>query len=154
MVPGDVRTASLTTGFGQLDGAAPSAAVDRASTALLMYTAGSTGRPKGVLVSHDALLWAMRGFFDAPAASWLTAVVGAPLFHMNGLLTCLYVFAQGGTVCLLDRFEPHRYLRAADRQRATALVGVPTMFAMMLDAIAEEPGLDLTSVRGISCGSA
>jgi long-chain acyl-CoA synthetase len=122
--------------------------------ALQMYTSGSSGRPKGVLLSHRALLHNMRAFLEGRPAVDAITVVGAPLFHMNGLLSSLFMLARGGTVCLLERFDARRYLHAVARRRATIMVGVPTMFALILNARDQEPNLDLSSVRNIFPGSA
>ncbi len=73
---------------------------------------------------------------------------------MNGLLSCLFSFALGGRVGLLENFDARRYLSAVVRQRATVLVGVPTMFALLLDAVEAAPASDLASVRAIFPGSA
>jgi acyl-CoA synthetase (AMP-forming)/AMP-acid ligase II len=124
------------------------------ATVVELATSGSSGRPKGVLLSHDAVLWPMQGILQRAANPSTIAVVATPIFHMNGLQSCLFVLAQGGTVLLLDRFEPHRYLETIRRHRPTVLVGVPTMFAMLLDAYAEDPTYDLTSVMAVVCASA
>lgn len=122
--------------------------------ALQMYTSGSTGTPKGVLLSHDALLWPIRTLLAGPPMSSTVVVVAAPLFHMNGLQTAMATLAQGGTVCLLPRFDAGRYVTAVERQRATVLVGVPTMFSMILDEIERRDSVDMTSVVAIMSASA
>ncbi len=155
LVGSDYLLAPLTRdSLGQLAGPDFTPSAGGAEIALQLYTSGSSGRPKGVLLSHQALMFTLQGYFDAPAASWLQVLVAAPLFHLNGLMTCLTTLAQGGTILLLNRFEPNRYLRAIELGRPTVLVGVPTMFAMVLDALPGHGPLRLDSVLAIVSGSA
>ncbi len=153
VAPAGVRAISLAD-IDRLSGAPVAARGGGAEPAIQMYTSGSTGRPKGVLLSHDALLHTMRPMLAGAPARFRISIVGAPLFHMNGLLSCLYNFALGGRVGLLESFDAQRYLAAVVRRRANVLVGVPTMFALLLDALEATPGADVGSVRAIFPGSA
>ncbi len=119
---------------------------------MVLYTSGSTGRPKGVVLSHDSQL-SMAERFGARVAG-LCAIVAAPLYHMNAILTLFMFLHAGGKVVLLPRFDPRIYLQAIETYKVNALTGVPTMLAMMLreeDLIAS---LDFSSVHAISIGSA
>nr|WP_106188637.1 acyl-CoA synthetase [Umezawaea tangerina] len=56
----------------------------------------------------------------------------APLYHGGPLRFCVVVQSLGGTVVILDRFDPERALAAIERYRCTHSQWVPTMFVRML----------------------
>jgi long-chain acyl-CoA synthetase len=118
--------------------------------ALVIYTSGTTSLPKGVPATDLIELRAA----DAFAQVWNVEaddlfVCALPLSFLFGLHTAMTVaFAQGATVLLFDRFHPVRVLESIERHRATVMLGVPTMYAMMLEHVAQTGRrYDLGSVR-------
>jgi acyl-CoA synthetase (AMP-forming)/AMP-acid ligase II len=139
--------------FAELDGPAAEVAAGDDAIAVQLYTSGSSGRPKGVLLSHRAFLFTLGPLLRREPPPALAVLVAAPLFHMNGLITCFSVLAQGGRIDLMRRFDAMRYLYAIQSTKPTVLVGVPTMFGMIADAAgATPPSLD--SVQAVISGSA
>lgn len=122
---------------------------------VLMYTSGSTGRPKGALLTHQQLHW---NAVNTQLACDLTAadstLTFTPLFHTGGL-NCLTtpLFWRGGRVVLTEGFDPGAALALIAEHRISLLMGVPTMFQMMVDHPAFE-GTDLSSVRDALVGGA
>ncbi len=136
---------------------APAAAVEPDDVAVQMYTSGSTGRPKGVLLSHGGQLFSIGQYLGGgvlPMDSGERLIVSAPMYHKNAMMQLKMSLTLGGTVVLLRRFEAKSYLRAVAEHRATAVGGVPTMFALMAAQTGLVADLDLTSVRRASIGSA
>jgi malonyl-CoA/methylmalonyl-CoA synthetase len=103
--------------------------------ALQMYTSGTTGRPKGVLLRHHQL----AAQLDSLARAWRmraddVLVHALPLHHIHGLaIAMLNVLRVGGTVHLLPAFDANAVLAACEG--ATVFMGVPTMYARLLDAL-------------------
>ena len=103
--------------------------------ALQMYTSGTTGKAKGVLLRHHHL----SAQLDALARAWAMSredvlVHALPLHHIHGLsIAMLNVLRVGGAVHLLPAFDAHAVLAACER--ATVFMGVPTMYARLLDAL-------------------
>ncbi|MEL7156584.1 MAG: class I adenylate-forming enzyme family protein [Actinomycetota bacterium] len=131
-------------------------AVEPDDVAIQMYTSGSTGRPKGVLLSHGGQLFSIDQYVGGvlPLDPDDRLMVSAPMYHKNAGMQLKMALRLGGTVILLPRFDAATYLRVAAEHRATAVSGVPTMFALMAaqrELVAE---LDLSSVRRASIGSA
>jgi acyl-CoA synthetase (AMP-forming)/AMP-acid ligase II len=104
----------------------------------MLYSSGTTGRPKGVrgplpegpLESVDPLgmmLGALYGF-----AADVRYLSPAPLYHAAPLRYCMQVHVFGGTVVVMEKFEPEAYLAAIERYRITHTQLVPTMFVRML----------------------
>ncbi len=135
---------------------APVLEVEDDTVAIQMYTSGSTGRPKGVLLSHQGQLFSIDLYVHGvmPMEPGERLMVSAPMYHKNAGMQLKMALSLGGTVILLSRFDPEDYLRAASAHRATAVSGVPTMFALMAGRPDVVDSLDLTSVQRASIGSA
>jgi long-chain acyl-CoA synthetase len=116
------------------DGKPVPVAIDpRHDLAVLQYTGGTTGLPKGAMLTHAALyantqqvrMWAVG------VRPGQEKVVGAlPLFHVFGMTGVMNVGIAGGfEIILLPRFRLDQLLKVIHQERATVLMGVPTMFS-------------------------
>lgn len=108
--------------------------------AWISYTSGSTGRPKGVILSHRALLKVafnlMMEFGPQHGAS--SIMLPQSLSHGAGYFALTY-HMTGGTVHLIERFEPELILELARRYQIHTLKLVPTMLADILDVSSSMP---------------
>lgn len=118
--------------------------------ALICFTSGSTDRPKGVFASHRNEIASARQY----AAVWDIqpedrVLVALPLSFLYGLTTgALTALLAGAHVLLEEHFHPRRVLERISSDRATVFMGVPTMYAMMLEVGLEDPeAFDLSSIR-------
>lgn len=130
--------------------------VDGDDVAIQMYTSGSTGRPKGVLLSHGGQLFSIDQYVNGvmPIDPDERLMVSAPMYHKNAGMQLKMALSLGGTVILCPRFDAELYLTTVAAQRATAVSGVPTMFALMAARADLISTLDLSSVQRASIGSA
>ncbi len=104
----------------------------------MLYSSGTTGRPKGVKVplrevplgTPDALYLLVAGLFGANEST--VYLSPAPLYHAAPLRFCLQVQRAGGTVVVMDHFDPETTLRLIQEHRVTFGQFVPTMFVRML----------------------
>ncbi len=161
LVPGALDTTNFdameANGFEALLDHGPFEALRPApqETAMVLYTSGSTGRPKGVPLSHDGQLWVLRTRMRRGAP--FTAqrlLVAAPLCHMNGLCTTLFVIAAGASEVLMPEFHARHFLQAVPRFRCTWLTGVPPMYAMCLREKDLVEKTDRSTVVTVRLGSA
>lgn len=124
--------------------------------AVIQYTGGTTGVPKGAMLTHQNLTANARQVASIdPHPEAPDRILGVlPMFHVFAN-TCVLnrTVLRGGEIVLLPRFEAGQALAAAQRTRATALPGVPTMYQALLD----HPKLaqtDLSSLRVCISGGA
>jgi long-chain acyl-CoA synthetase len=131
-------------GYGSYEQAlaasSPEPLADQPRGADMLYSSGTTGRPKGI--KHPL---PDRQVGDPPGDTY-TAVFGplygfdtetvylspAPLYHAAPLRFGGVVHALGGTLVVLERFDPEQALAAIERYRVTHSQWVPTMFVRML----------------------
>jgi long-chain acyl-CoA synthetase len=125
--------------------------------AVLQYTGGTTGLPKGAMLTHGALYANTR-----QVAMWAThsrpgeeKVVGVlPLFHVFGMTGVMNVALAGGfEIILLPRFRLDQLLKVIAKERATVLLGVPTMYSAINGSKLLEQ-YDLSSLRYCISGGA
>jgi fatty-acyl-CoA synthase len=128
--------------------------VDENAVCELFYTSGTTGRPKGVALTHRALALHALYFSVTMRMSDADRVLHVvPLFHVNGWGTPQSLTAVGGTHVMLRKITARDILRLIDRERITILLGVPTIYNMLIN----EPTIgtfDLTSLRRAVSGGA
>ena len=129
--------------------------LDRNDVVNMQYTSGTTGFPKGVMLTHKNILNNGLSIGDRQKfTSNDRLCLPVPLFHCFGIvLGVMAVLTHGATLVMLELYDPLMVLAAVQKEKCTALYGVPTMF------IAEYTHpmfkmFDLSSLRtGIMAGS-
>lgn len=121
----------------------------------LLYTSGTTGKPKGVMLTHHQIIKNAHDQGEILHASDSDKlVIPVPFSHCFGnvmSITLMVVF--GGTMIPLIEFDPYNALELVEREKATMIHGVPTMFIRELE-VSKEKDYDTSSLRtGIMAGS-
>jgi len=120
-------------------------------TAMIAYTSGASLDPRGIMLSHEsiALEAEISGEGFAETERDIVPLFALPLHHAAGLtIVVLTAFRRGGTIVMLPGTSIPALLQAIEKERATVLIAVPFIFAMMVRH-AEEEGIkyDLSSLR-------
>jgi acyl-CoA synthetase (AMP-forming)/AMP-acid ligase II len=130
---GFVRTPRVNE---KADAAFPPTVIDPAATIAVFHTSGTSGFPKGAALSSNALLGArastvLVGVFLGQKD---LAFIALPWSHIMAVSIALYGLMAGIRGCFLDRFEVGAAVELAERHRITAFVGVPAMFALLVNS--------------------
>jgi len=148
-----VRAAGATVSDAALDAAERAVGLDDVIN--MQYTSGTTGFPKGVMLTSRNIVnngyWLAEGLGFTPADRLCLCV---PLFHCFGcVIGVLGAYTHGACICAVEAFEARAVLETVERERCTALYGVPTMFLAELED-PEFARFDLTSLRtGVMAGA-
>ena len=125
------------------------------ATYCLLYTSGTTGKPKGVMIPKRQLYW--NGYNTV--LNWGlrdddVSPIFTPLFHAGGLAAfCIPIFCAGGTIVLHKSFDAKVVWETIERERCTVVLGVPTIWKMLMDA-PQFATADLSHVRWFISGGA
>ena len=104
----------------------------------MLYSSGTTGRPKGVtrplpdnppsqplqLFDFLKMLWKYR--------EDMVYLSPAPLYHSAPQAAVGLTIRHGGTVVIMEQFDPEQYLAMVQKYKVTHSQLVPTMFSRML----------------------
>lgn len=104
----------------------------------MLYSSGTTGRPKGVkyqlerkeIGNPPLMVEAFRTLYGFGEDS--VYLSPAPMYHSAPLQFTMLVQRMGGTVVMMERFDPEGALAAIERYGVTHSQWVPTMFVRML----------------------
>lgn len=119
----------------------------------ILFTSGSSGLPKGVKYTHKMMYWnSINTQISLIINNETTTVICLPPFHTgawNVLMTP--ILHVGGTVILMDKFEPNRVLELIASHKCQIFMGVPTMLQMMREEETFE-NADLSSLKYMIVG--
>lgn len=122
----------------------------------IQYTSGTTGFPKAATLSHRNLL--LNAYYVGECQRLSAAdriCIPVPFYHCFGcVLGTLCATVYGARMIVpAEHFQAEATLEAIERERATVIYGVPTMFIAQLED-PSFPRRDLRSLRtGIMAGA-
>jgi len=121
--------------------------------AAIEYTGGTTGLPKGVMLTHYNLV--ANAMQNAAWFGWNNkdVIIGViPFYHSWGACTCVISAVYcGARVVIFPRFDLQELLATIEREKATVLYGVASLFIMLTSSplITE---YDLSSLKYVKAG--
>ncbi len=124
---------------------------------IMLYSSGTTGRPKGIRhplsfepfgTEPSVLVTLGRALYGfTPDMVYLSP---APLYHAAPLRWSMAVQQLGGTVVVMDRFDPEGALAAIERYEVTHAQWVPTHFVRLLKLPAPvRARYDMSSLKSV-----
>ncbi|MER3117602.1 AMP-binding protein [Bacillus subtilis] len=129
--------------------------LDKDDVINMQYTSGTTGFPKGVMLTHFNVINNAANIAECMALSSQDRMcIPVPFFHcfgcVLGVLACVSV---GAAMIPVQEFDPVTVLKTVEKEKCTALHGVPTMFIAELHH-PDFDAYDLSTLRtGIMAGS-
>jgi acyl-CoA synthetase (AMP-forming)/AMP-acid ligase II len=118
----------------------------------LAYSGGTTGKPKAIASTHASV----TAMFEILLAEWeypaeVRQLLCAPLSH-SGTVAFLPSLLRGGSIHVLERFDPLEVFQAIEKYRITCILLVPTMIYALLDHPRIDE-FDLSSLETIFYGA-
>jgi long-chain acyl-CoA synthetase len=106
--------------------------------AAMLYSSGTTGQPKGILrplpenppSEPIALFHFLNKLWQCREG--MMYLSPAPLYHSAPQANVALAIRNGGTVVIMEQFDPEQYLALVEKYRITHTQLVPTMFSRML----------------------
>ncbi len=114
---------------------------DQRAGATMLYSSGTTGRPKGIRPAppEDPDPQAVVPFLGLatmgagmPVDGSMVYLSPAPLYHAAPLAWCSAAQRLGGTLVVLEKFDPEGALAAIEKYKVTDSQWVPTHFVRFL----------------------
>lgn len=121
----------------------------------IQYTSGTTGRPKATMLSHRNIL--LNAYYVTECQNITEKdrmCIAVPFYHCFGCVmgTLGAVVRGAALISPAEYFDAASTLDAIEKEKATVIYGVPTMFVAMLEEDLESR--DLSSLRtGVMAGS-
>lgn len=155
---------------GLPDAPSPDLRLDPDADATIFYTSGTTGKPKGAIGTHrNAVTVAFASGFGLARAALRRGepipppdhnvppkctLLSVPLFHVTGSLVLLNTtMLAGDRIVLTRRWDPVVALGLIERERCTAIGGVPTIAWQILQH-RDRAQFDLSSIETVNYGGA
>ena len=122
----------------------------------IQYTSGTTGFPKGAQLTHSGII--NNAYYcgvNMNISEKDSICIPVPLYHCFGCVLGTLVSVNFGLKMVFpsDIFEPKKALEAVQKEKCTAIYGVPTMFIAEL-SLEDFNQYDLSSLRtGVIAGA-
>ncbi|MQA86837.1 MAG: long-chain-fatty-acid--CoA ligase [Streptosporangiales bacterium] len=132
----------------------PECPVDEDGDVYQMYTSGTTGRPKGVLLTNRAvtanIVQVALALDNRPGERCLAAL---PLYHAGIVPTVFAPLSRGGSLWILESFDPRQAVRVLSEKGIGYTTLVPSMIQMCLVEVPDVSARRYPALRLVHYGA-
>ncbi|MGL4676723.1 MAG: AMP-dependent synthetase/ligase [Brevinema sp.] len=108
----------------------------RSDLASLIYTSGTTGSPKAVMLSNSNFMQQANNLWQAACLNEQDIALSVlPLHHTFQFSVELTMLAVGAGITYADSIKPNRLIDAVKTTEVTIMIGIPTLYAKILEGI-------------------
>lgn len=120
-----------------------------------MYTSGTTGLPKGVMSNHYSVCENITSgiLFAGMEVSRERSLIVAPMYHVAAAVTAMLVIARGGSLVMVDAFDPVNVVNKLEGEKITIVTLVPAMIQACLIHVPDLESREFSSLRRITYGA-
>ena len=137
------------------DDSNPRAHVSDTDQLYQMYTSGTTGLPKGVMSNHYSVCENISSgiLFSGMELSRERSLIVAPLYHVAAAVTAMLIIARGGSLVIVDAFDPINVVNKLEGEKISIVTLVPAMIQACLVYVQDLDSRDFSSLRRITYGA-
>ena len=108
----------------------------RSDLASLIYTSGTTSDPVAFMLSNGNFMHQANNLWQSARLVEQDVILSVlPLHHTFQFAVELTLFAIGGTIAYADSIKPTRLIDVIKTTEVTVMIGIPTLYAKILDGI-------------------
>lgn len=124
----------------------PAHAIDPGDDFNIIYSSGTTGLPKGIVQSHAARLhFAFSNAIELGIGAGARTLTTTSLYSNGTWIVMLPTLFAGGTLFVMESFDPGAFLSMVATHRITHSFMVPAQYIMIL----EQEGLDAADLSSL-----
>lgn len=127
--------------------------MDQEDIGVLLFTSGTTGAPKAAVLRQKHLVSYILSSVEFMSAMEEDAALACvPPYHIAGISAVLSSVYSGRRVVQLPNFSADEWISLVKKEKVTNVFVVPTMLALIVDAVGDDAAAEMPSLRALAYG--